>query len=272
MSTLIHPSDCRNSDQLLRVTDSELLPLRDELYNINKPGYIILRNYISPAQVAHLQQFWQKTPPDRGYFDTHPVEPKVFKQRPFAFFGQRRTCYHNYLWNPALDELSHTLCFEIALLRNRLQEKPSYFNLAPNGKRLASYRVIVSGTYKEGDIEVEPHQDFSEEQYIIGEPDSQKYLQATLFLSERGVDYTGNGFHFTTNQGEKIYPGRDLDIKPGDLMIWRYINWHGVDGTQALHDGVGFLRMIYPHEDVVLNEVRIEKPSLLKKWFQNVSK
>jgi hypothetical protein len=254
--------------QKLVLSDSELALHREALYGDGKPGYTVLKQYLTTDEVAHLHQVWKKNPPDPACFDTVPREPKLIGQRPFAFFGNRRTCYYNYLWNKPIDEFSHTLCFSIALLRNQLQQTPLYFNLAPNGRRLASYRLILSDTYKEGDIEVQPHQDFSTEKYKTEEPESQLYLQATLFLSEYGVDYTGRGFYFTTNQGEKLYLGRDLDIKPGDLMIWRYINVHGVDDTQALPGGMGFMRMVFPHEDIDVSEIRIKKPSPLKRLAQ----
>lgn len=237
--------------------DQETIEFRNELYHPDKPGYIILRNYVSPAIIKHLHQVWYHDPPPAGFMDTEPIEPKIVGQRPFAGYYNRRTCYHNYFWNKPWDEVSHNICFAVNMLRNQLEQAQLYTNLAPNGKRLASYRVLISKSYKEGEIEVQPHNDFSTETYRIDEPESQHYLQATLFLSEHNIDYTGQGFFFTTNQGERLYPGSMLDIKAGDLMIWRYINRHGVDATQALPNGIGFMRIIFPNEDVNLKEVHI---------------
>ena len=123
-------------------------------------------------------------------------------------------------------------------------------------------------TYAEGDIEVQPHKDFSTEKYITEEPESQNYLQATLFLSDYGKDFTGRGFHFTTNQGEKIYPAQDLNLSSGDLMIWRYINQHGVEDTQTLEGGLGFMRIVFPHEDIDVPEIQIRKPNAIQKFLR----
>jgi hypothetical protein len=253
-----------NFNQLMS-PDSSLEELRTELYDPDKPGYIVLRQYLSMDLVRHLRQRWKEQPPDPALVDTIPIEPKRIGQLPFAFFGQRRTCYHNYLWNKPLDETTHGICFAVSLLRNQLQQTPLYFNLIPNSKRMASYRVLLSGTYSDDVQEVLPHQDFSEEVVRRQEPQSQNYLQATLFLAEHGVDYTGQGFFFTTNQGNRLYVGKELGLKPGDLMIWRYINTHGVDATQTLPGGLGFMRIVFPFEEVEIPEIRIGSPRRLPK-------
>ena len=126
------------------ISESEILEYRKAFYDSEK-GYIVLKNYLSQEDVQHLQHFWKKDPPNPSYFDTVPTERKQIGQRAFAFFGHRRTCYYNYIWNKPLDTL--TIPFVLMWLSsetsNHYKQSP-YLNLIPSEKRLASYRVILS--------------------------------------------------------------------------------------------------------------------------------
>jgi hypothetical protein len=75
-------------------------------------------------------------------------------------------------------------------------------------------------------------------------------LQATLFLSEKGRDYASGGFRFETNQGKTIGFGDEIAVAPGDLVIWRYNNLHSVENVASASGQFGFMRIIYPPEDV----------------------
>ena len=40
--------------------------------------------------------------------------------------------------------------------------------------------------------------------------------------------------------------GTDVDIRSGDLLIWRYANLHGIENVNTAPGQFGFLRIIYP--------------------------
>ena len=59
-------------------------------------------------------------------------------------------------------------------------------------------------------------------------------------MSEFDLDYKGSGFLFTKNNGETIALETELDLKPGDLVFWRYNNTHQIKSVVALNEKVGF--------------------------------
>jgi hypothetical protein len=85
--------------------------------------------------------------------------------------------------------------------------------------------------------------------WVKGEFDPSR-LQATLFLSDRNIDYAGSGFLFEKNNGHKITLGGDIPIQSGDLLIWRYGNLHSVENVKCTAEQFGFMRIIYPIYDL----------------------
>ena len=95
-----------------------------------------------------------------------------------------------------------------------------------------------------GDRIVSPHRDW------IGDDFDPRRTQVTLFLSKRGVDYSGDGFVFQTNRGARIVFDRDVVVNPGDLVIWRHNNEHAVLNVTSRPGQVGFVRILLPPEKV----------------------
>jgi hypothetical protein len=99
---------------------------------------------------------------------------------------------------------------------------------------------------------IAPHRDYADfERRFEKNRFDRSRLQATLFLSEKGVDYSGIGFVFEQNDGQKVVFGTDVPIVPGDLVIWRYNNLHEVAEVTTASDQFGFMRILYPPEDLV---------------------
>jgi hypothetical protein len=140
---------------------------------------------------------------------------------------------------------------------------------------MASYRVIT--THNVEGVEVVDHTDWNEPESNYLRYNHQM-TQATLFLSRYGVDYEGDGFSFTTNTGERVRFGPDIQVEPGDLLIWRYANVHGVGSNKALPKGLGFSRMIFPYEkislapQVVKSSFAKQAGARLEKVFRGLSK
>lgn len=250
--------------------DPDLASLRRALYHSDGPGYITIPNYVKEPYISHLRRYWVENPPAQTMVDTMPVALKALGQRPFAAYSEGGICYHNYLWNQPFDELSHAICFGVTLLRNQLEQQPIYRDLIPNGKRLASYRVLLSKVQKPGEVAVTAHEDLEAESQKQSEPKSQHYLKAILLLGEHGVDYSGNGLFIVKNTGEKVYPAVEQQLKPGTLLIWRYTNYHGVDAIQTLPNGIGFARMTFPHEYISMPSVSIRKSPRLKRFRESL--
>ena len=71
---------------------------------------------------------------------------------------------------------------------------------------------------------------------------------ALPILSEYNRDYTGSGFYLKNNQGSDVYFGKDIQVSPGDLVLWKYNNEHGVENVHSDPNQIGFMRMLFPLE------------------------
>jgi hypothetical protein len=133
------------------------------------------------------------------------------------------------------------------MLRNRLSSRNAFQDLA--GRQALSYRVTLNRNFEEW---IAPHRDFMDwdRRWEKGQFDPSR-LQATLFLSDSGADYSGNGFFFQTNDGRDITLGKQVPIRSGDLLIWRYGNLHSVENVKCNDDQFGFMRIIFPVYDLV---------------------
>ena len=60
---------------------------------------------------------------------------------------------------------------------------------------------------------------------------------------------------FETEAGRRIHAGRDLALEPGDLLLWRYFLRHAVTSVKPVPDGVGFVRILFPPQGVVVPRV-----------------
>jgi len=126
------------------------------------------------------------------------------------------------------------------MLRNLVEANPVFNEIFPLDGLSATFRVVNT---KNGDIIVPPHSDWDGKN---GNPFDPKRLQATLFLSKKGVDYSGTGYMLKNNQGKYVIFDGDVEVNPGDLVLWRYNNEHQVKDISSTNDQLGFLRILYP--------------------------
>lgn len=209
--------------------------IRRELYHSDGSGYYILSNYLNEKFTEHIVSFWAEY-----------VKEQSFKPKGQIYYGcpnyrtsnSNGVSYYNFFWNSPVDEATQEVSFHIQQLRNQVMGRPTYFELQPINGRSVSYRVVNT---KQGSP-VSPHRDW------IGDLFDYSRLQATLFLSEHGRDYSGNGLLFTLNNGTEISISQDLDIGRGDLLLWRYNNRHSVENVETNTNQIGFLRIIFPPE------------------------
>ena len=95
---------------------------------------------------------------------------------------------------------------------------------------------------------MKPHTDYFFPETPLDKRHDMSRLQGTLFLSKYGEDYEEGGFNFTSNQGQWLTFGRDVEINPGDLVVWHYQNKHAVAPLATKPGQIGFLRYIFPPE------------------------
>lgn len=238
----------------LLIDREQLISWRKELYKTDGKGYILFKNFIPEKYVEHIRNFW-----------LYNIDPsKSFKNitgKNNFTFGCPNYCsnknndryfhdmYFNFMWNYPADEVTHQMAFLIMSFLNQIESKPVYSEFypvmyggasRPERGRALSYRVVNT---KRG-TSVPSHKDFHQEDV---EFDPAK-LQATLFLSKKGIDYDGEGFIFETNTGGRVVFGDDVEVEPGDLVVWRYCNLHSVENISTKDEQIGFLRVLFPRE------------------------
>lgn len=235
------------------MSDSEYdLPvLRRALYH--EPGFVRFEGFVPREEVALLQDVWTDKALSYHYHDfipnkaVEPGTPDYLYNRPspedFAY------CHH--IWNPPRDVVLHGHAWRVQQLRNRLEGKPLYHGLHECTGQALQYRVCR--TVSKGTV-VKPHADFFDE-YRHDPTGDHAFdpvrLQATLFLSDHGSDYTEGGFKLW-DEGRQAYRvfGRDVAVAAGDLVLWRYSIRHEVSDVTALNHRIGFMRVIFPLFDI----------------------
>lgn len=243
-----HFSDATNSRfdlNSLFIKEESLKSLRQQIYGSQSPGYFIIRNFLTPEQLRHIQEIWTEA--------EAPKFHQCFRDKRDFYFGcpnyyseqNGSRTFYNFLWEKPLDELTYSIAIHFHMLRNRIEAKTISDDLFPYHRRSCSYRVIVSDF---PEYEVKPPRDY----YFPDDPTNKLHdltrVQGTLFLSEYGRDYTGGGFVFRTNQGTDIQFGKDIQLAVGDFVIWRYSNLHSVTLTKRMDNGMGFVRILFPPE------------------------
>jgi len=231
----------------LAIPEEVLRPIRRDLYHSRGQGYYVFRDFLGPQIAAHMQRFWAELEL------THVHEPLpaegvkvLFSGCPDYYYGTQdgdHRGYLNFLWNHPADEVSYSVAMQVQWLRNRVMGRTPQEHIFPLNGRSVSYRTVIS---RRGKVVTPTHRDFAAEEWIR-EP---WRLQATLFLSTPGVDFTGDGFILETNRGEHVMFGRDVPIANGDLVLWRYCNEHSVLNVGSRDDQCGFIRMLFPVEEV----------------------
>ena len=225
--------------------ESDLQPLRADLYRSDAPGYVILPGFLEPEYLSHMQEFWlESPPPDSAYAPWVKQQAFPIGHPAMLARNRRRTMCLHFLWNAHHDPVTIAIALAITHLRNLIEGRPPHRHLIPDGSAMTTYRVVVSKNSK-NEVEVPPHADT-----YTGDDDALARLQATLFLTEHGKDWAGEGLVFTTNSGDEIPLGRDRGIQPGDLVLWQYNNIHCVRNVHPVAGGRGFARMIFPADRV----------------------
>lgn len=235
--------------------DALLNRYREQLYGSDQNGYVLLKDFIPPNVTEHIQRFWTE-------IINHELSHEKFSSKTYHYgdknvynFSQHQPphyrAFHNFLWNYPDDEVTHQVAYLVMMLINQVERKPIYKEIFPQKivqpkddpvvGQSVSYRVVQTIQ----DHAVPEHKD-----YAKGDPDyfAPEKLQATLFLSQFGKDYQKGGMYFDKNTGERIKTGQELDIKAGDLLLWRYSNAHGVEGVESEDNELGFMRIIFPRE------------------------
>ena len=228
------------------IDEETLKPIRHALYHSDGLGYVVMSDFVSEQFVAHYQAVWTEVEPYylhsqfQGWNKLQVGSPNLERDVP----GVSRM-FVNFFWNPPLDDVAHAVSLYIAVLKNRIEAKPAVAGIFPHPtskkpQRTTSFRVVRTLNQA---VSAPPHRDWVE-------PDSYDLarLQATLFLSTPGVDYSGDGFILVTNGGERKVFGKDVKVKAGDLVLWRYNNQHAVMNVSSTEGQLGFLRVLHPPE------------------------
>lgn len=229
------------------VREADLHAIRMELYHSTGPGFYIFRQFVSPGLVSHMRSVWPKREMPPG-FKLLPGADGYYPGCPnyYVRYPDDSLIFFNFLHQAPLDEVTQEVSVAVHMLRNRLSGRNAFQDLS--GPRTVSYRVTLNRNFEEW---IAPHRDYMDwnRRWVKGEFDPSR-LQATLFLSDRNIDYTGNGFLFEKNDGQKVTLGGDIPIQSGDLLIWRYGNLHSVENVKCTAEQFGFMRIIYPIYDL----------------------
>ena len=236
----------------MHLREEDMREIRMDLYHSSGEGYYIFRGFIPPDLVTHMRAIWCRTdqPPS---FRMFPGNQGFYIGCPnyFVRYDDGSAVFYNFLFAPPLDEVTLEVSIAINALRNRLSGRSASDGL--HGGRALNYRVTRNLNRTSW---APAHTDWMdyERRWEKGQYDPSR-LQATLLLSEKGSDYSGTGFRFSTNAGRSIAFGTDVPVSPGDLVIWRYGNLHSVEDVATTPGQLGFLRLIFP-----IYNVPAEKP------------
>ncbi len=236
--------------------EEDLHSIRMSIYHSKGIGYALFKNFISPEFVSHIRAIWPENEKPLTY-EKISEEVWAYKNAPnyHSQYEDGTYVYYNFLHNSVFDEVTHEVVVAVHMLRNRLSGRNAFADLT--GDTGLCYRVTNNKNYEKW---IKPHRDWLDwdRRWEKGHYDPSR-LQATLFLSEYGVDYEEGGFKYTKNDGTEILFGRDVEIKPGDLVIWRYGNLHSVENVKTSSNKFGYMRILFPIYDLGKEPVRPRK-------------
>jgi hypothetical protein len=227
--------------------------VRQDLYNSNGPGYYVFPGFISEEQVNLIVDFYKNSSKSKNKFSEFLSFRHLYKNCPNYYQpdnGPNNLAYMHFFWNDPPHELLHSIAFQVQILRNYIESSVPFREIFPLPRKdlggntspfkfNCSYRFNLD---RQGSP-VPKHQDWM----INFDP---KRLQGTLFLSKKEVDYKGQGFLFTKNNGEEIVLADEYPIVPGDLVFWRFNNTHAVKNIQSDPNQKGFIRILFPIEKI----------------------
>lgn len=228
------------------LSKEDLHKLRMQLYHSTGDGFCIFRSFIPGRIASHISNFW-----------TVHVDPKIthsvyLREDINLNLGHRylqdnsgNISFFNPLWAKSLDIVSNEIALSIIALRARIEGKALSRDIYPLvGSRCVIPRIVVT---RNGENVVPEHSDYGLDEPNIEDIDLSR-LQATLVLSEHCKDYSGDGLYFYKNSGEKVFLAQKNSLKAGDLLVWRYVNKHGVSNVSSDSQQLGFVRMLFPYE------------------------
>ena len=231
------------------IDQSRLLPIRKAIYHSQGPGYYLFPQFIPSDFCDHIVEFYTRLIQPLEWYEPFISKLHIYKGCPNYYSGNdENESFHNYFWNIPPDEVTYSVAFKVKLLRNYIESRVCFSEFFPmHGRnmdgRSASFRVAIT---RQG-TSILPHTDWLGKDGKNFDP---RRTQATLFLSTKGNDYSGDSFIFTTNQGKKVILADKIDINPGDLLLWRYNNVHSVENVITKEGQLGFVRIIFPPEKI----------------------
>ena len=214
--------------------------------NIYTLGFYNFKNFITDLEARSLSEFWSNN--DLVDFEFHdPIcnRDVTTSSKPYLLFGDEGRSHRSYCINilaKPVDEFTHEIAFRAAILRNQLMRLPLYSTLTPECNWITQYRIVISN--QKGTV-VGKHRDFMEEfrKDPLGPHDyDPSKLQMTLFLTEASENNLNSGFYLELDGQKKYFS--ELGCCPGDLLVWRYGLFHGVDNLPTGTNG--FQRIIFP--------------------------
>ena len=233
------------------LTKDEIWHIREKIYHSQQDGFFVFRGFLDTRITDHLINYWVKLLDPASTHKLFPGKKNAFHPNCPSYYAHNKKndlkVFYNPLWSNRHEIVSNEVAFSIIQLRAQIEGKAFTREIMPVvGQRCVIPRLIIT---KNGKNILMPHSDYS-----LDEPDSKNIdlarVQATLFLSHVDHDYSGSGFIFTKNNGEKIECERALKIKPGDLLVWRYNNVHEISDISSSSDQIGFVRMLFPPESI----------------------
>jgi len=240
------------------LSDEELVKIRRDLYHSEGKGYHIFRGFLSADEVSHIRHVWTSYPWEMTHV-RHPGKANLVLNCPDFYLKELAgsESYWNFHWNISKRcTFTQEACAAAHMLRNTLMGKAPFFEFSPTNLQghlyATSYRVVIS---TDADELVKEHRDWGPRENILDKRYQLQRLQNTLFLSEHGTDYEGDGFYITDPNGSRRYICQEEKIKPGDLLVWAYNRPHGVGNVRQLDGGIGYMRIVMPSEVIDRNRV-----------------
>ncbi|MEQ9116119.1 MAG: hypothetical protein RLN62_04935 [Rickettsiales bacterium] len=220
-----------------------------------KKGFFIIKDFIAKDIANNVINRWLSEGVEYYFDDFYKnkdvnfLTPNYLIKRPTP--NDVSFCINIY--NKPIDQELNDITIEAQKFRNIVEQRPMYFGINKNDDLVLQYRLcrtISSG------IIVKKHADFFEEPRHdpTGSHDfDPRRCQLTLILSDYGLDYKNGGFYFYDNDNKELLFGKDIKVKSGDLIIWKYSNTHSVRSVNALTNK-GFSRIIFPQFDNIKNK------------------
>jgi hypothetical protein len=233
--------------------DANFDAVRRDLYNSDGPGYYVFPSFISEEQAHRIYEYYTNSIKPNERFKGFLSFRHLYKNCPNYYLPQNtkdNLTFMHFFWNDPPHESLHSIAFQVQILRNIIETSDPFREIFPLSRKDTggkSSPIKFNCSYRfnldRNGSPVPMHQDWM----INFDP---RRLQGTLFLSQKEVDYKGQGFIFTKNNGDEIVLADEYSIVPGDLVFWRFNNAHAVKNIQSDPNQKGFVRILFPLEKI----------------------